>query len=936
MRKIRVFLIAFLTSILLVTSQVLQAQNVNINLRPGWNWIGFPGVDTLGIEQALGGYVPVEGDILKGRNGFISYSSGIWFGDMTSMVPGSGYMYYSKKQENTTFTIPVVSHPSVFTNDAFCVTEEGALLSGFVTFEGVGAVTERGMCWSTTPNPTVEGSHLAIGSGSGGFSTTLTNLESATYYVRAYAMNSSGTSYGNEVNFTILQASTPTVTTSVVADITQTSAACGGDVTSGGNASIIERGICWSMRHNPTVSDSHLASGSGLGSFICNMVGLAMDTTYYVRAYATNRAGTSYGNEVSFKTLITGALPGVFCINASGDQVNFSQGNLQYRAHTNTWRFAEHQWDYVGDGNTNISSTYDGWIDLFGWGTSGYNHGATCYQPWSTSSSFSDYYAYGSSTNNLYTQPGKADWGYNRISNGGNIENQWRSLTGGNDGEWNYLLNVRTTASGIRYAKAQVNGVNGVILVPDGWNVSTYALNNTNNKDADYTTNVISRSTWMGVLEPGGCVFLPAAGYRHGTSVNEVGASGNYFTSTYDDDDYVKRVFFSGRNLLSSYDHRYYGQSVRLVRFALKQDAFPPTVTTGTVTNVAQTSAACGGEVTSDGNVSVIERGICWSTAHNPTTSDSHAASGMGSGSYMVNMTGLTANTTYYVRAYATNNVGTSYGNEVSFTTLIIGALPGLFCINASGDQVYFSQGNLQYQANTNTWRFAERQWDYVGDGNTNISSTYGGWIDLFGWGTSGYNHGATCYQPWSTSSSFSDYYAYGSSTNNLYSQSGKADWGYNRISNGGNVENQWRSLTGGNDGEWNYVLNGRTTASGIRYAKAQVNGVNGVILVPDNWNVSTYALNNTNNKDADYTTNVISQSTWTGVLEPGGCVFLPAAGYRHGTSVNFVGSEGNYFTSTYDDDDYVKRVFFSGRNLLSSYDHRYNGQSVRLVHPAR
>ena len=113
------------------------------------------------------------------------------------------------------------------------------------------------------------------------------------------------------------------------------------------------------------------------------------------------------------------------------------------------------------------------------------------------------------------------------------------------------------------------------------------------------------------------------------------------------------------------------------------------------------------------------------------------------------------------------------------------GALGGLFSVS-EGQQVRFSQGNLQYQASTSTWRFAENQTDCIGDGNANIGDAYDGWIDLFGWGTSGFNHGAVCYQPWSSSQDPHDYCAYGNPNDNLYSQTGQADWGYNAISNGG------------------------------------------------------------------------------------------------------------------------------------------------------
>ena len=261
------------------------------------------------------------------------------------------------------------------------------------------------------------------------------------------------------------------------------------------------------------------------------------------------------------------------------------------------------------------------------------------------------------------------------------------------------------------------------------------------------------------------------------------------------------------------------------------------------------------------------------------------------------------------------------------------GAIAGLFSVSDS-TQVYFSQGNLQYQASTNTWQFAENQYDYVGDANSNISSTYSGWIDLFGWGTSGYNHGANAYQPWSTSTSYSDYWVYGQSDYNLYDGNGQADWGYNAISNGGNTENSgWRTLT---NIEWNYVFNTRSTASGIRYAKATVNGVNGVVMLPDDWNSSNYTLNYTNpsNWNCSFDDNTITAEAWANELEANGAVFLPAAGDRDGSSVNGVGSYGDYWSAS-------NYAYYSAYNLgfqsffleaIGSGFSFCKGFSVRLV----
>ncbi len=267
-------------------------------------------------------------------------------------------------------------------------------------------------------------------------------------------------------------------------------------------------------------------------------------------------------------TLPEGALSHVFSV-AEGSYVFFSQGNLQYigSASTPFWRFADHQWDYLGTTTGQNSSNENVDRDLFGWGTSGYNHGAIAYQPWSTSITNSQYYAYGSSSYNLFDQTGQADWGYNAIFNGGNTENNgWRTLT---SNEWGYLFDTRSTISGIRYAKATVNNVNGVILLPDDWSTSYYTLNNTNSTNANYTSNTITASQWN-TLEQHGAVFLPAAGRRDGMEV--VDGSGFYWSASYDSSssNYVCYLYFYSDGLFSQCNGggRIHGKSVRLVASA--------------------------------------------------------------------------------------------------------------------------------------------------------------------------------------------------------------------------------------------------------------------------------------------------------------------------------------------------------------------------------
>ena len=229
-------------------------------------------------------------------------------------------------------------------------------------------------------------------------------------------------------------------------------------------------------------------------------------------------------NDMEF-ILPEGALPGLFSVSAT-QQVRFSQGNLQYQASTDTWRFAEHQYDYVGWDNINISSTYSGWIDLFGWGTSGWNSGAVCYQPWSNSTSYSDYYPGGSPSASLTGAYAEADWGWhNAISNGGNAVHTWRTLSGS---EWDYLLRIRTNANE-KWATGTIDGTRGVILLPDSWTLPEGCTFNPGGIRRDdrpeienWINNIYSLSQWA-AMEAAGAVFLPAAGHRTNSSVTEIG-----------------------------------------------------------------------------------------------------------------------------------------------------------------------------------------------------------------------------------------------------------------------------------------------------------------------------------------------------------------------------------------------------------------------------
>ena len=560
----------------------------------------------------------------------------------------------------------------------------------------------------------------------------------------------------------------PDVVTNEVTGITTTTATAGGEIISDGGSTITECGVCWSTEGEPTLEGDHATATATTGAFTVSLTGLTQNTTYYIRAYATNEAGTGYGDVLTFTT---------------EEEIVITVPTVTTAEVTEI---------------TTTTATVGGAITDAGNGT--------------------------------------------------------------------------ISGSGICYK--------------------------TGNKE------------WT-------CVALEATENAFSTTLEGLTPNTTYTVRAY----------------ATNEEGTGYGEEVS---FTTEEEIVitVPTVTTDAVTNVTTNTALVGGAITNDGNGTVTESGICYKTGNEEWACVTIAAT---NNAFSMTLTGLTANTTYTVRAYATNEEGTGYGEEVTFTTLEDGPIPpgpqgiinGAFTVNANGDQVYFSQGNLQYigSAATPYWKFADQQWDYLGTtgymSNPNIDR------DLFRWGTSGYNHGAIAYQPWSTNSSNSDYWAYGQSNYNLYDGNGQADWGYNAISNGGNAENSgWRTLT---QPEWDYIFNTRSTTSGIRYAKAEVNNVNGVILLPDNWTNSIYALNSPNG--GNYGSNAITAEDWANTLEANGAVFLPAAGYLAGnSSVSDAGSDGSYWSSSYGDGSSAYGLDFGSVYLNTSNDTRNLGYSVRLV----
>lgn len=266
-----------------------------------------------------------------------------------------------------------------------------------------------------------------------------------------------------------------------------------------------------------------------------------------------------------------GAINAQFSVSEASS-VFFSQGNLRYNPSTKEWAFASSQTSRVGEGNTSIAENYAGWIDLFGWGTSGYN-GVMPYF------SFQDYTKYANMNDIAGTN---YDWGvYNKISNGGNEAGLWRTLTAD---EWMYIFFSRPNADSL-FAFAVVNNVKGLILLPDNWQKPEGIVFRPstarglwpegkyfwNMASDNYEHNKYNKEQWA-KMETAGAVFLPASGYREGTKIEEFNEYGAYWTSSGRDDNFAYRCIFYSSMLSPGGSNiaYYYGYSVRLVQDAVK------------------------------------------------------------------------------------------------------------------------------------------------------------------------------------------------------------------------------------------------------------------------------------------------------------------------------------------------------------------------------
>jgi uncharacterized protein (TIGR02145 family) len=457
-------------------------------------------IDTASWNKKLSSFTEVDPRLPMGNTkGDILYWDGTSWKVLLAGLPGQNISLSKAGLPN--WMGP--TYPVLTTNTASVIGVRHANLGGSIVSSGGSNITERGIAYNTSPNPSISNNFVAIGSGVGFFSSRIVNLRAnTTYYVRAYALSELGVEYGNEISFTTLPNSLPIITTKTISSISNKTASAGGIILNDGGSEITSKGLCWSNNPNPTIENAIFTNeGVGIDSFVSYLSGLSPNTSYFVRAYATNSVGTSYGNDVFFQT------------NANSPSLNptFSAFNISE----------------IGSHNVSFSALLSSEI--------------------------------------------------NHISSRGFC--------------WSFLPNPTILNSHVEVGKG----------------VGSFA---------------VKQAGFIG----GGTRY-----YARPFAVNSYGV---FYGE--------EKIFFTQFDIPT------------IVLLSLKDFGL---------------SAFSYSNIADSGGKPITQRGIVYSVTENPTIQNDKILNGTGIGEYSITLTGLTQKTTYFVRAFATNEVGTAYSNQIKLTT---------------------------------------------------------------------------------------------------------------------------------------------------------------------------------------------------------------------------------------------------------------------------
>jgi uncharacterized protein (TIGR02145 family) len=609
--------------------------------------------------------------------------------------------------------------PTVTTSDVTNITITSATSGGEVTKDGRAAVSARGICWGTSEDPSLSDSHTSDANGVGSFISNLTDLTPKTvYHIRAYATNKAGTAYGTDISFSTTAQLVPSLATSVMTLIAQTTAVSGGNITADGNAAITAKGVCWATTAIPTINNSFTTDGTGIGSFISTLTGLLPGTVYYIRAYATNSVGTAYGDELTFTTtalglpvLTTASITSITQTTAvSGGNIT-SDGGAPVTVRGICWATT------TGPTTTNSKTTNSTGTGIYTSNITGLTPGTIYYVRAYATNSIGTAYgneisftAISVSLPTLTTATMSSVTATTAVS-GGNVLTDGGGTIAGRGVCYSLTAGPTITSSTTSDGSGTGTFVSNLTGLTPGatYHLRAYAVNSAGpayGTEITFTTLAVlptvtttaataitsTTATAGGNVTANGGGSITAAGICWATTPNP------QITNSITTDATTTGVFVSHLTGLTAgnvYHIRAYATNSAGTSYGSDLTFTTPTLpvlATAAVTSITNNGAVSGGSISSDGNGPITAKGVCWSTTPNNTSLTNSTSNGTGTGSFVSTLTSLSPATTYYVRAYATNGAGTSFGSEISFNTKVADADGNLYTYVAINGQVWLTE----------------------------------------------------------------------------------------------------------------------------------------------------------------------------------------------------------------------------------------------------
>jgi hypothetical protein len=639
--------------------------------------------------------------------------TGGYIGGSSGSKTGDTYAYRVRAIRD--FAAPAPVAPTVLSTTAIsAILATSASSGGYISSDGGAAVSARGVCYGTSASPDITGTKTTNGTGMGSFTSPITGLSTGlTYYVRAYATNSAGTSYGPEVTFVPNLPGYPIVTTDVVTAIASDGGTSGGNVTSEGSSAVTARGVCWSI--SPTAvkgASNFTTNGTGLGTFPSTITGLTMGTLYYVRAYATNSAGTAYGNEVSFTTaasaglatLSTNAVTAIHGTSGTSGGVIISNGGNTVTSQGVCWGTTADP--IIGATNfTNdaaVSSTFTSTITGL---TTGLLYHIRAYAITSAGTSYGNDVTFTPTglAIPIVTTTAISNLTGNTVKSGGNVTSDggdpiiWAGVvysttphpdintgtsTFDGNGTGSFVSNLTGLTTGqLYYLRAYAYNLTGtaygneISFTPTGAGyptVVTTATISTPTANSGTAGGQITSDGGATVTAYGIC-WKPAIGnpptILDSKTVDATIDLTGTFTST------MTGLVAGTQYAFSAYATNSLGTSYGNMEYYTPVG--PPNVGAGQLFYWAGDAFAQIGLNITDGGSPLTAVGAVWNTSPNPTIAvnggiSTEILAPMPSTAVIQPLT-LVPSTTYYIRTYATNSIGTSYSPELIFTPGVAG-----------------------------------------------------------------------------------------------------------------------------------------------------------------------------------------------------------------------------------------------------------------------